>query len=86
MNVAAHISPLELPDLTDITRFCRSEDIEPFLKTILAAVKSDQSRDVTGKDHSDNKLSAYSREKGSIIARIVWFYDDNSFEEYFPKR
>lgn len=43
MNVAAHISPLELPDLTDITRFCRSEDIEPFLKTILAMVKADQS-------------------------------------------
>jgi hypothetical protein len=22
----------------------------------------------------------------SAVVRIVWFYDDNSFEEYFPKK
>lgn len=36
--------PPDLPELTDITRYCRIEDIEPFLQMISVAVKSDQSR------------------------------------------
>ncbi len=34
---------------------------------------------------AQNDLSARNKEQAPIIERIVWFYDDNSFEEYFPR-
>ena len=38
--------------------------------------KTDQKKDFTVPDKS----------KVTSIDKIVWFYDDNSFEEYFPRR
>lgn len=43
MNMAEHPSPVALPDLTEITRYCRTDDIEPFLRKILETVQSDRS-------------------------------------------
>jgi transcriptional regulator with XRE-family HTH domain len=47
---------------------------------------SDQRQNVAVKGSSDEKISETSRHTGSSVARIVWFYDDNSFEEYYPRR
>jgi len=48
--------------------------------------KPDQGMNKIIKDQSDEDSSDYDRNKGSSIARIVWFYDNNSFEEYFPRK
>ena len=41
MTSSAYTRPLELPNLTDITRYCRVEDIEPFLEKISETVQLD---------------------------------------------
>lgn len=38
----------------------------------------------TKKDLSNSSAYASSKDNRSSIVRIVWFYDNNSFEEYFP--
>jgi transcriptional regulator with XRE-family HTH domain len=50
------------------------------------AEKSDQRYNEAVKGTLDEDVSENSRHKASSIARIVWFYDNNSFEEYFPRR
>jgi CBS domain-containing protein len=59
MSVATDISPPQLPDLTDITRYCRIEDFEPFLQMIAATVKSDYDR-----------ISAWSSKKEELVGEI----------------
>lgn len=46
--------------------------------------RPDQRMNKAIRDQSDEDSSDYDRNKGASIARIVWFYDNNSFEEYFP--
>ena len=41
MSATAYTLHPELPRLTDITQYCRIEDIEPFLQKVTAAVESD---------------------------------------------
>ena len=48
--------------------------------------KPDQEMNEAIKYQSDEDPSGYNRNKGASIARIVWFYDDNSFGEYFPRK
>ncbi len=38
------------------------------------------------KDVLKKSLSSKTSNKTSLVEKIVWFYDDNSFEEYFPSR
>jgi transcriptional regulator with XRE-family HTH domain len=49
-------------------------------------VRPDQKMNDTIDNESDKDEPGFSRNKGSSIARIVWFYDDNSFGEYFPRK
>lgn len=60
MIVAEHNLPPELPDLTDITRYCRIEEIEPFLQMISATVKADCSR-----------IAEWRHEQGCLVASIA---------------
>jgi transcriptional regulator with XRE-family HTH domain len=46
-------------------------------------VKSDNNQHVTIKKQSVDDIF---KGEGSSISRIVWFYDDKSFEEYFPRQ
>lgn len=46
-------------------------------------VKSDNNLHVTIKNQSVDDIF---KGEGSSISRIVWFYDDKSFEEYFPRQ
>lgn len=48
--------------------------------------KSDNNLHETVNDGSVDDISPYFSGKGSKISRIVWFYDDKSFEEYFPRQ
>lgn len=48
-------------------------------------VKSGQTMNATMKDKSDADISLNYRDAHIKIARIVWFYDDKSFEEYLPR-
>jgi signal-transduction protein with cAMP-binding, CBS, and nucleotidyltransferase domain len=59
MSSAVSTLPPQLPDLTDITRYCRVEDIEPFLQMVSAAVKLDHSR-----------IAAWNSEKERLVASI----------------
>jgi transcriptional regulator with XRE-family HTH domain len=47
--------------------------------------KSDQESRQAGIDQPDAGNSINLSETRSSIARIVWFYVDNSFEEFFPR-
>jgi CBS domain-containing protein len=70
MSVAANTLPPELPELTDITRYCRIEDIEPFLQMILETVKSDHSRIVDWRYKKDQLVATIERSEGSRLKTI----------------
>ncbi len=59
MSLAAHTLSLKLPELTDITRYCRVEEIEPFLQMIAATVKSDF-----------NRIAEWRSKQGHLVASI----------------
>jgi transcriptional regulator with XRE-family HTH domain len=46
--------------------------------------KSLPDRTETEKNSTDNYIQGSSGNKSLKIERIIWFYDNNSFEEYFP--
>jgi transcriptional regulator with XRE-family HTH domain len=48
--------------------------------------QSDNNQHETIKERAVDDITDYFSGKGSSISRIVWFYDDKSFEEYFPRQ
>jgi len=49
-------------------------------------VRSDLRHDEALKDKVYEDVKENSGNKESSVTRIVWFYDNNSFEEYYPRR
>lgn len=70
MSLAAYTTPPELPDLTDITRYCRFEDIEPFLQMISAAVKSDHNRIVDWRCQKEHLVASIEQTEGPPLKTI----------------
>ncbi len=70
MSIAVAIIPPQLPDLTDITRYCRTEDIEPFLKMVLVAVKTDHDRIVEWRSKKEQLLASIGQTTGASL-RII---------------
>ena len=70
MSVAAYTLPSELPDLTDITRYCRIEDIEPFLRMISETLKADHSRIVDWRYKKEQLVAAIGRKEGPPLKTI----------------
>jgi CBS domain-containing protein len=70
MSVAAYTLPSELPDLTDITRYCRIEDIEPFLQMVSETVKADHSRIVDWRFKKEQLVAAIGRKEGPPLKTI----------------
>lgn len=70
MSMAAYTLPPGLPDLTDITRYCRIEDIEPFLQMISTAVKSDHDRIIAWKCKKEELVGAIARTEGPSLKLI----------------
>ncbi len=70
MSVATYITPPVLPDLTDITRYCRIEDIEPFLQMISVAVKSDRNRIVEWRSKKEQLVASIEQTEGPELKII----------------
>ncbi|MEI6047911.1 MAG: helix-turn-helix transcriptional regulator [Bacteroidota bacterium] len=49
------------------------------------AVKSVLEFQDVPKDQFNNESAEPDRNRTSAVEKIVWFYDNNSFEEYFPR-
>jgi signal-transduction protein with cAMP-binding, CBS, and nucleotidyltransferase domain len=70
MSVAAYNLPPELPDLTDITRYCRIEDIEPFLRMVSVAVESDYDRIIDWRCKNKQLVATIEQTEGSPLKTI----------------
>ena len=70
MSVAANTSIPQLPDLTDITRYFRIEDFEPFLQMISAMVKSDHDRIVDWRCKKEELVGAIAQTEGPPLKLI----------------
>lgn len=70
MSIATHINHPELPALTDITRYCQIEDIEPFLQMIAATVKSDCNRIVDWRCKKEQLIASIEQPDGLPLRLI----------------
>jgi signal-transduction protein with cAMP-binding, CBS, and nucleotidyltransferase domain len=68
--MAACATSPELPDLTDITRYCRFEDIEPFLQMISENVKNDHNRIVDWRCKKEQLVAAIGQSEGPQLKII----------------
>lgn len=70
MILAADTLSPKLPDLTDITRYCRIEDIEPFLQLISDTVKSDHDRIVDWRYKKEQFVATIGLKEGPALKTI----------------
>jgi signal-transduction protein with cAMP-binding, CBS, and nucleotidyltransferase domain len=70
MNAATHFLPPQLPAITDVTRYCRAEDMAPFLQMIKAAAQSDQREVVNWKSRTETLVASIDHSKGSALKVI----------------
>jgi len=49
-----------------------------------AISKQDADKAITP-DRSESSRQRTANDKSGSLSRIIWFFDDNSFEEYFPR-
>jgi signal-transduction protein with cAMP-binding, CBS, and nucleotidyltransferase domain len=70
MSLATHTLPPELPDLTGITQYCRTEDIEPFLQMILSTVETDHKSIVDWRCKKEQLVAAIERTQGPPLKLI----------------
>ncbi|MDD2308745.1 MAG: putative nucleotidyltransferase substrate binding domain-containing protein [Desulfuromonadaceae bacterium] len=70
MSLAAYPTPPELPDLTDITRYCRFEDIEPFLQMISATVENDNNRIIEWRCKKEQLVASIQQTEGPPLKTI----------------
>ena len=69
MSEAAH-TPSELPDLTDITQYCRIEDIEPFLRKLLVDVNSSHTNTVGWRSKNEQLVASIEHTHGPALKTI----------------
>jgi signal-transduction protein with cAMP-binding, CBS, and nucleotidyltransferase domain len=62
--------PSQLPNLTDITRYCRREDIEPVLRTIADAVAADYQQITAWRCEKEQRMSLISTADGQLLKMI----------------
>jgi len=70
MSMAAYTLTPRLPDLTDITRYCRIEDFEPFLQMISKTVTSDHDRIVDWRGNKERLVGSIEHTQGSPLRLI----------------
>ena len=70
MSEAAYTDTPELPDLTDITRYCRFEDIEPFLRMLADTVKSDYNRLIDWRCENEQLVAKIALTRGPSLKTI----------------
>jgi signal-transduction protein with cAMP-binding, CBS, and nucleotidyltransferase domain len=65
-----HNIPVQLPDLTDITRYCMIEDIEPFVQMISVKAKLDYSRIIDFRCKSRQLATTIKLSEGPQLKKI----------------
>ena len=70
MNLATYTHTHTLPDLTGITRYCRVEDIEPFLQMISIEVKSDYNSIVEWRSKKEQLVASIESSEGPQLKII----------------
>jgi signal-transduction protein with cAMP-binding, CBS, and nucleotidyltransferase domain len=70
MSAAEQPLPLLSPDLTEITRYCRIEDIGPFLRGISDAIKLDFRRISEWRRNKEELLASISHTEGAALKTI----------------
>lgn len=70
MNPQNQLLPTDLPDLTDITRYCQSEEIAPFLQMVSAALVSDHLQLTAWQTRQTQLTEAIGSGSGSALAAI----------------
>ena len=81
-STASMTHPLELPSLTDITRFCRIEDIEPFLQMVTAVVSSDCNSIFDWKLRRDQLVASIEQTHGPALKEIHEALNQNEMERF----
>lgn len=70
MNATVSALPIQLPDITDITRYCRIEDIEPFLNMISAMVESEHKYLLDWGQQKERLISLIATSEGTFLKNI----------------
>lgn len=70
MSATTHTLSPQLPDLTDITRFCQVADIEPFLQMLSKAITSDYSRIIDWKGKKEQLIASIEQMQGTGLKTI----------------
>lgn len=73
-----------MPTLFEQTLFDQAPDVS-FIKES-QVIKQPSGPSVVKPDINTDTSTSGSSLENSIVKKIVWFYSDGSFEEYFPKR
>lgn len=70
MSLAGYDLPSGLPDLSEITRYCRIEDIEPFLQMVSADIATDHSYITDWRCKNDQLVATIKESNGSQLKVI----------------
>jgi signal-transduction protein with cAMP-binding, CBS, and nucleotidyltransferase domain len=70
MNSAPHFSPPQLPDFTDISRYCRVEDMLPFLQMLKTTVSADQHELIRWKSKAEDLVESIDQMNGPALKDI----------------
>lgn len=82
MSVAMYTQPPQLPDLADITRYCRIEDFEPFLQLVSATVKSDHDCIVAWRRKKEELVGSIERTQGAPLKIIHEEFNQIELERF----
>jgi transcriptional regulator with XRE-family HTH domain len=74
---------IQMQTLFDETTFVNKENDIKLLRN--ESRKSEIEFQDVRKDEQTKDSAVPTKNKTSIVEKIVWFYDNNSFEEYFPR-
>ena len=74
---------IQMQTLFDETTFVNKENDIKLLKN--ESRKSEIEFQDVRKDEQTKDSAVPTKNKTSIVEKIVWFYDNNIFEEYFPR-
>lgn len=70
MSATTHTLSPQLPDLTDITRFCQVADIEPFLQMLSKTITSDYSRIIDWRGKKEQLIASIAQTQGPGLKAI----------------
>jgi signal-transduction protein with cAMP-binding, CBS, and nucleotidyltransferase domain len=70
MRASTHTFSPQLPDLTDITRFCQVADLEPLLQMLSTTIKADLNRLTSWRHSKEHLIAAIKQARGATLKTI----------------